>query len=119
MHDLAGDVDSITCGYLISKESMMLSSPQIAADEERQPTYSAHDGAIHDALLPARLHDSPLQAGDHVPHMELDDAVQLVRRSIQSASCSSILAASRILFHLTTPTQSAVIFSGLIEWQKN
>ena len=38
-------------------------------------TYTPHDGGVHDALLPARLHHSSLQAGDNITNMELDDTL--------------------------------------------
>lgn len=64
-------------------------------------TYGPHDGGIHDALLPARLHHSSLQAGDNITNMELNDTLQLVGRPIQCTGCSCILAASRVLLNLS------------------
>ena len=64
-------------------------------------TYSPHDGGVHDALLPARLHHSSLQAGDNITNMELDDTLQLVGRPIQCTGCSGILATSWVLLNLS------------------
>lgn len=64
-------------------------------------TYGPHDGGIHDALLPARLHHSSLQAGHNVTNMKLDDAVQLVGGAVQCTGCSCILAASWVLLNLS------------------
>ena len=64
-------------------------------------TNSPHDGGVHDALLPARLHHSSLQAGDDITNMELDDTLQLVGRPIQRTGCSCVLAASGVLLNLS------------------
>lgn len=68
-------------------------------------TDGSHDGGIHDALLPARLHHSSLQARDNITNMELDDALQLVGRPIQCTGCSCILAASGVLLNLSHAQQ--------------
>ena len=64
-------------------------------------TYGPHDGGVHDALLPARLHHSSLQAGDDITNMELNDTLQLVGRPIQCTGCSCIFAASGVLLNLS------------------
>ena len=63
-------------------------------------TEGAHDGAVDDGLLTARLHRRSLQRRHDVADVELDDVLQLVVRAVEGAADARKLAASRVLLDL-------------------